>query len=353
MSLRTTIATSALAVTGIGLWSYAGSSLAEDRRLDFVPNPLGIKMSPYGQVVAMAIQAPVEADFHASQGQNHDCHGEGCTHEDHLPATASAGHEDHEHGASCDHEGCDHHHDHGDHDHDATCDHEKCRHDHGDHDHEGGEAEQAPSKPLLVQLNQAAVERTNPRPPSSQHAFYLRRQAEKKLHFGWSLDPSNYANYHTYHLFLSESSVGTLDARREDWIERAMAVARFTIDYSLRENHDPRPALTAAVAAASALELMQFEKESRSVEELRAMLATFDLALAKHAELSNAWVSSGAWANLSAMRQKEVNDRYKFLLKLRDANAQSVNRIENERKQQAAASGSSSPPEHSVSSISR
>ncbi len=332
MQIATVITTSVLAACGVGLWTYAGSALAENKALDYTPNPLGIKMSPYGQVIAMAIQAPIDNDWHASRGQqhhdhDHDCATEGCSHDHHV----AHAHDDHD----CGHEGCSHGHDHDDHD----CGHEGCSHDHHHHashddhacTHEGcthDHAEEQPrsssKRPLMARLNAAVSERTNPRPPSAAHSFYLRRETEKRLHFGWSLDPSNYANYHAYHLFLSESSLGTREALREGWIEHGLKVARFTIDYCLREDHDPRPSLTAAVAASNALELMFYQKDTRPIAEFRQMLATLDHALAKHAELSNAWVGSGAWANLSPMRQQEVADRFAFLTKMREANAEAI-----------------------------
>lgn len=351
MNLRTIITTTALAGTGLGLWSHAGRSLAESKSFELTPNPLGIKMSPYGQVIAMAIQTPIDADWHASQGQNHaahDCATEGCTHDHHHPATtvAHADDEDHDHDhgghGECDHEGCDH--DHGHHEHLAADDHD-CGHEHCDHEHHDDEEEAAETKsqPLLVRLNQAADERTNPRPPSPAHAFYLRRETEKRLHFAWSLDPSNYANYHAYHLFLSESSVGTLEALQSDWINHGIGVARFTIDYCLRENHDPRPPLTAAVAASNALELMFHAKEAHPISEFQQMLSTLDQAIAKHERLSDAWVLSGSWSHLSAMRQEEVDTRYKFLLRLREAYVQAVHRIESERQREASVKGNTTP----------
>ncbi len=301
MQIATVIATSALAACGAGLWTYAGSSLAANKAFDYTPNPLGIKMSPYGQVIAMAIQAPIDNDWTAR-----------------LARGRSGPH------SPCGEESCDHDHTHG-----------QCGH--------NTETPPATGKaPLIARLEAAAEERTNPRPPSPAHEFYLRSQVEKRLHFAWSLDPSNYANYHSYHLFLSESSVGTREALQADWIEHGINVARFTIDYCLHENHDPRPSLTAAAAAANALELMLHQKDTRPIADLQQMLATLDHALAKHVELSNAWVESGAWANLSPMRQQEVSDRYTFLLKIREANHGAVQRI-SERGNRNAEHPSSKP----------
>jgi hypothetical protein len=189
MQSRTVITTTALAACGFGLWYHAGSTLASSGDYAYVPNPFGIKKSPYGQVLAMAIQAPVDADWtaryqRASQSKREDS--------DQTARDASA---------CCSPSGC------------------------SQGLHSGPPAK---SKSLLARLDAAATERTNPRPPSSAHDFYLRNQVEKRLHFAWSLDPSNYGNYHSYHLFLSESSIGTQEVLKEDWIEHGLKVASIT-----------------------------------------------------------------------------------------------------------------------------
>lgn len=300
MQARAIITTTAIAACGISLWYQAGSALASPGDYTYLPNPFGIKKSPYGQVLAMAIQAPVDADWTARYQRASQSKAE-------KSEPPNGGTPDST--ACCSSSGC------------------------AEGRHLGVSAR---PESLLARLDAAATERTNPRPPSSAHDFYLRNQVEKRLHFAWSLDPSNYGNYHSYHLFLSESSVGTQEVLGKDWIEHGLKVARYTIDYGLAEQNDPRPALTAAAAAANSLELMMHKQHQRPDAELRAMLSTLDLALGKHALLSNAWVESGAWANLSAMRQQEVSDRYTFLLKIRDANAAAIERLANSGSQRAA-----------------
>ena len=65
MSRSTSIAFSA-GLIGLGAlaWSSAGTSLTSREDLDFPPNPLGIKRSPYGEVFAMAMQGPIDTTFH-------------------------------------------------------------------------------------------------------------------------------------------------------------------------------------------------------------------------------------------------------------------------------------------------
>src|SRR5690606_6672564 len=138
--------------------------------LRFTPNPLGIKMSPYGQVFAMAVQAPIDSDWNARNAKGgHSCSEEHCDHPSH-DAQASA-----------------------------------------------ADSNPASNAPLIARLEAAAKEQTNPRPPTPAHEFYLRQEVEKRLRFAWTLAPSHYANYHSYHLFLSESSVGTREALQSGW----------------------------------------------------------------------------------------------------------------------------------------
>ena len=72
MNARTHITTAALALAGAGMWHYAGTALNEEGRFENQPNPLGIKRSPYGQVLAMAIQTPIDGDWHGGL-QVRDC----------------------------------------------------------------------------------------------------------------------------------------------------------------------------------------------------------------------------------------------------------------------------------------
>ena len=57
MSLRDIAITSALALAGVALWSHAASRLAAGGDFNFRPNPLGLKTSPYGAVVALATRS--------------------------------------------------------------------------------------------------------------------------------------------------------------------------------------------------------------------------------------------------------------------------------------------------------
>ncbi|MBB5352363.1 hypothetical protein HNR46_002608 [Haloferula luteola] len=310
MIIRSTLVSLTLAVSGGSLWAWSAQQLDTKGRFESHPNPLGIQRSPYGQVIAMAFQAPVDKDWHGGiEIHEHD--------HDHAPDP------DHDH----DHEEAhsDHHDDGHDHDHDH--DHEEAHSD--DHDHEGDSAGTTPeSLPFLERLERAVSHRNNPRAPTAAHQFYIRQQIEKKLRFAYNLDPSHYANYASYHLFLKESSLGTSTLKGPQKIRHMVALAENTIRYGLNDNTgDPRPALTASAAAYNVLELMiEDEPDSYTAADFDRPLTVLNFCLKRHLDLLELSRQSGLWDLLSSARQEEILQRGNLGLKLRDSALATLNR---------------------------
>ena len=308
---RATLTTASLAIIGAGLWSYAGARLANEGKFEFNPNPLGIKRSPYGQVIAMAFQAPVDKDWHGGieihdhsshhVGHDHDSHDDHCNHEAEADShSCHDDHCDHDHGAEVAHS----------HDHSAgeTCD---CGEDHG------GAPSSSPS--LIDRLEESVTARTNPLAPTEAHKFYLRREIENKLRFAYELDPSHYANYASLHLFLKEDSFGTHHLNEREKTRMMISLAESTIRYCLREHTDPRPALTASAAAYNILEIMiEAEPGTYTTEEVDKRLADLDFCLKRHFDLLDSTAKSGRWELVSPARQEEILQRGRFGVKLRD-----------------------------------
>jgi len=303
MLTRTTITTIALALAGGAMWSFSGIKLAEDEGFAYKPNPLGIKRSPYGQVLAMAIQTPIDADWHGGL-EIHDHDHEGGHSHDH-----GHGHGDHGH---------------GDHDHDS-CDHDSCDHDHGDHDH--GDEPSAPEEDiaLLARLERAVSKRNNPNPPTKGHKVYLRQEIEKKLRFAYELDPSHYANYNCYHLFLTQASLGTHGLPQEEVAKMVESLADYTVRYCLAEQNDPRPALTAASAASNVVEQM-LTAQSEDYEKMRKHLGIMEACIQQHFKLLEKFIEDGSFAKLSSQRQEEILTRSKFALKVHEAAEEAIKR---------------------------
>lgn len=269
---------------GAGAWALSVQSLTREPDLRIPPNPLGLKRSPYGEVLAMAMQSPINLVWHS-----------GVT-----------GHEHHHHAPG-----------------------EPCNEEQHEHDHEETVAA-APStgslgfyQAYLSELNDAAELRTNHKATTEAHRFAMRRKVEDQLRFAYELDPSHYGNYNAYHFFLTQPTLGT----RPELTRQAMTLTEDTIEYCLSRNDDPRPALTAAAAIENELLIFFSDSARYPLSEMRRKLGLLDTSLARHRELRKQWVQSGNWNLISPARQEEIDERYRFALKLRDAAAATIQRL--------------------------
>ncbi|MBN8460511.1 MAG: hypothetical protein J0M04_21995 [Verrucomicrobia bacterium] len=268
--------TAGLVGAGALVWMLSARPAVTNPDLAAPLNPMGINRSPYGEVFAMAMQSPIDAYWHGS-------------------------------GAEGDH------------------------HDH-DHDHETEHAVPAASLrdrfvAFLSELDHGVNERTNPKPVTAAHGFYMRRQTEDKLRFAYQLDPSHYGNFNSYYFFLTQPYLGT----RPELTPSAVMLAKNTIDYCLSQEDDPRPALTAAAAAENILEMMITDyrngNRQNSVKQMREMLALLDRCIARYDQLAAGWDASGAWNRLSEFRLTEVRERLRFVLKLRQDEAIAIENL--------------------------
>lgn len=291
--------TAGLIGSGVCAWAFAGRPLLANPDLNVPLNPLGINGSPYGEVFAMAMQSPIDDYFHAGMGQSH-------THADGEECSGCA---DHEH-------------------------------------HEDEKALQTETKSpaltvrlrnLLTSLDQVSEVRTNPRAASDALKRHLRRQAEDKLRFAYQLDPAHYANYNSLHFFLTEPQIGT----RPQLTASAAKLAEDTIQYCLKQENDPRPALTAAAATTNILQLMFEDRHNAppkyNVSQMRQCLRVLDHCIARHDMIAKQWDESKAWERLSAMRITECEERIVFIRKIRDAAEKTILRFEQESPQHQAA----------------
>lgn len=286
--LSAPIITACLIAGGVLAVAVVARPLVTAQGPAFPLNPLGLKCSPYGEVLACGMQAPIDTYFHAGQADHdHDC------------------------GADC------------------------------DHDHAGENAPAAVAQAaapttlrercteFLSGLDKAGSVRTNPKPASPALKFYLRRQAEDKLRLAYQLDPAHYGNFNSYYFFLTHHELGT----RPELTASAVDLAQQTITYCLERDDDPRAALTAAAAAQSVLEHMindqRAGKREISVEQMRQALGLIDHCLARHLEISARWDASGNWNLLSAARRGEVRERLQFISKIREAQGVVVDNLAN------------------------
>ncbi|MEI7910404.1 MAG: hypothetical protein WCK77_12265 [Verrucomicrobiota bacterium] len=274
--------------SGALAWILAGRPLTANADLDVPLNPFGINCSPYGEVIAMAMQGPVDTFFDAGMagGTPTPANGNPATpaiNDEAAPATAAT-------------------------------------------------SVNGRLGILLTSLEGACETRTNPRGTSEALKRYLRRQAEDKLRFAYQLDPAHYGNYNALHFFLTEPSIGT----RPELTPSAAKLAEDTIQYCLKQEQDPRPALTAAAAATNILHLM-FGDRSNAVPrytnaQMRRCLTVLDHCLARYTCIAKVWDQTKQWDLLSPQRIAECDERFQFIVKIRDAAEKTILRLETESR---------------------
>ena len=255
-------------------------------------NILGINRSPYGEVFAMAMQGSIDTYFHAGKSKSHVCDD---------PAECSIHQADAEKAAA-----------------------KSAR------EANGSTGFNDRFRDFIDGMGQGLVERTNTKSVSAAHRVFLRRGVEDNLRFAYFLDPGHYGNYNAYNLFLTEPQLGT----RPELTPMAAKLAQDTINYCLARNDDPRYALTAAAAAANVIELM-FNDRTVNPEyprfttgDMRAMLAVCDNAIRAYSEIAEQWTEENLWQNLSAFRISEIDERSKFVFKVRESQGKAIERLE-------------------------
>jgi hypothetical protein len=317
MSRNTTNAISACLIGGgLFAWAYAGRPLVSNPDLKVPLNPMGINGSPYGEVLAMAMQGPIDTYFHGAMGTgtHHHPNGETCG------ACKNSATELTE-----------------------TTDFSTPKIFRNPKPEVKVAAAPNPGKPakkgfegFLASLSKLESISTNPRAPSEAHKLYLRRQTEDKLRFAYDLDPSHYGNYNSLNLFLTEPAVGT----RPELNSSVAKLAEDTIQYCLKQEHDPRPALTAAAAATNILQLMfadqHDEKPKFNTSQMRQFLGVLDYSLARYEAIAGEWDESKQWNLLSNQRINECEDRYTFIRKIREACEKTIIRLEGNHQPQVS-----------------
>ncbi len=270
---------------GVCAWAFGSRPLVSNPDLNVPVNAFGINGSPYGEVFAMAMQGPIETYFHG-----------GATHKVHQ--------------------------------HDGT-------------DCEAGHNKSSSDsvnrfENLLASLENVAEIRTNPKSANDAHKRYMRRQVENKLRFAYQLDPSHYANYNALNLFLTEPQLGT----RPELTPSAAKLAEDTIRYCLKQQADPRPALTAAAAASNILELMfndyRAGKRTFSFPQMKQYLALLDHCMNRYVTIAQEWERTKNWELLSPQRITECDERFTFVCKIRESAAATITRFESEQTQPQA-----------------
>lgn len=270
-------------------WAYAGGPLVKKPDLAAPLNPMGINRSPYGEVFAMAMQTPISSNFDgiwaSGRTAQSDSEPKASIAETEKPATTGIKN----------------------------------------------------FESLLTTLESSLNVRTNPKPASPAHKLYLRSQVENKLRFAYNLDPSHYANYNSLHFFLTEPQLGT----RPELTPSAAKLADETIQYCLKQEDDPRPALTAAAACTNVLHLMftdrQNEKPIYTIAQMRQYLDLLNHSIDRYDKIAAQWDQSKQWDLISPQRVNECEERIYFIRNIRNAADKTIIRFEKESHSQHAA----------------
>jgi len=293
--LPSIVLSTALIGAGVAAWTIAGRPLTSNPDLLAPLNPLGVNGSPYGEVLAMAMQGPIDTYWDAAGMCGTPHHEKGDEGEECAEAAAP------KIGSRSN----------------ATL-----------NDRLGA---------LLGSLDRALETRTNPKMASEALKRHLRRQTEDKLRFAYQLDPAHYGNYNALHFFLTEPAVGT----RPELTPSAAKLAEDTIQYCLKQDQDPRPALTAAAAATNMLHLMFSDRHNETPKfttaQMRQCMLVLDQCLARYSRIAQQWSDSKHWDLLSPQRIAECDERFAFIGKIRDAAEKTILRLEAEARSPQAA----------------
>lgn len=294
MKSHSTILSTALIGFGVLGMVVMSHGLHENKEIDVPLNVLGIKRSPYGEVIAMAMQGPIDSYWGVVEGRGN-------------PESDSSEN--------------------------RQLDHLKSQQQRAIYDYTSWNDR---LRLMLEELAMGLEERTNAFAASDAHKFYLRRKIEKKLRFAYELDPAHYGNYNAYHFFLTEPQVGT----RPVLTQEAAYLADQTIQYCMSRRVDPREALTAAAAAGNILELMlndynanQDKPSQFNHAQMRVVLQVMDQAIRLYLQMAENWIEQDLWINLSEHRINEANERFVFIKKIRASHESAIRLIEGDSQE--------------------
>ncbi|MGB2350676.1 MAG: hypothetical protein ACPH9O_03500 [Akkermansiaceae bacterium] len=293
---------------GLVLWCGMALKFETEEKLSYEPNVACIKGSPYGKVLALALQGPIDLYWHKGTtheystilGDNHEHHHGHHDHEYHA--------DDHDHGHHADN------HSHGHHHHAGCAD--DC--DHG-HDHaiamqseDQGRSLHEWSKQKIKELEATAHRKTDGKSLSLAHERYLQEETEAKLRLAYELDPANHTNYANYHFFLS-TNIG----RNEGDQAASLHLAKKTLAYCKQDMFDPASWVTASSAAYNVAQHIYDHHDQYEIADAKASLAEIDYCMRQYECMLAKAGAEGR--SVSASRLSQMNERMHFLAKLRKA----------------------------------
>ena len=308
-------------ILGAGLFAWAGTThaLKSDGLLEFEPNVLSLKGSPFGRTVAVAMRGPVDTYWNAGGSHEHcehGCSGSGCTHASHGHGEDhSDGHEDEAQGGQ-----------------DLL---------NSTRSMANMEVIMPPQDSVrgkvLGQIDDwkaAYYGRTNPYGSSKVHKTFIMGETEKKLRLSYEMDPSNFAAYGSYFLFMSEALSTLKKEGEEEMVQQqavaaALALSQHTVRYCLALKDEPPAMLTAAAAAHDYLQTRYTAGGSDAMPEIIQFLQIQHDCLEGFRVTRAQMVEDGTWERFPAMRREEMDVQSYLLGKLLEGNMQMIQRNAN------------------------
>lgn len=273
------------------LFAWQSKQLENNSEAETPLNIMGMNRSPYGGLMAIALQGQISTNFHIGFTASDDHSGcSGCS------GCASSGH-----------------------------------HHHPSPDASAQRIGDGHMQGFIADMKQGRLAVTNPVPPSPGLRRYARKEVEEKLRFAYELDPSHYANYNTLHFFYAEQLNGSSAAAPD--LDR---LAWRTYDYCMEQEGDPRPALTAASACLNLINLKITQVRGGDIvyDEtiFHPLVLKMDESFDKYHRLTCAWNESGSWRRLSAARTDELEQYALSLVNQRDLTIQIIERLHQEHR---------------------
>jgi len=208
---------------------FISLSFRGEGRFHHGQNVFGVFGSPYGKVVAAALQGPIHLMWH--DGRKH-VHG--------------TGEGEHTHGAG-----------------DEEVVEELSPEDKDLKEVEALLAEEKVKRRFsyadwVKQVNLIRYKPTNPYQKTELHQQFIRGVIEEKIRFGWRMDPSHFDTFNMYHLFLTETEIAK---SQRDYL-KSFSVAKHTLDYCQRFPYDPKANRTSVAAAQAIVDIsLNFKRE--------------------------------------------------------------------------------------------
>lgn len=312
------VVTACSVLLGIGLWVGFSIHLNNVKTLDYDVNPACVKGSPYGKVLALAMQGPIDLYWH--NGETHESAEILDKEHQHADGTVHS-HTDHN-------EEVDDHADHGDVIFEASA--ENKQETLAENKQEAlpkAVEKKAVTKVLkgeIKLMGATAKRKTDGSPLSRAHGQHLQSVIEDKLRLAYELDPTNYTNYGNLHLFFS---VNLGKTAYDD--SKAQKLAIETLEICKKEEVDPAPWLTATSAAYNIVFHIGRYHNEYTEKDAKASLDEFDKCAAVFEEMLNDAVINGRV--VSKERLEEFQKRVKYLRKLRHAQGVYMKRMMSKR----------------------